>query len=105
MKRKNSGAVLPIVLVTAFVTQIAFYSILGLYNNHMQTYTLLINHYKTQTLFAISESYLADNGYQSTIRFNIGSVQVSEQEDETFILTSYLKSGYTETKIISNKQP
>lgn len=82
------------------LTQLLFFSFFSIHENQMQTYILLKHHYQSQTLMAIAESNLLENEKASVITFNIGKVQIEKVEKNTYILTSQLLNGYSETQII-----
>lgn len=71
-----------------------------IYENQMETYILLSQHYQAQTLLSITESELSENDHAKLIAFNIGRVQIEKISDKSYLLTCHLPSGYTEIKTI-----
>lgn len=105
MKKNNKGAILPFVLVVLFLSQLTLFSIIEIYQNQMETYSLLKNHYQTQTLLGISEKIVAEHDFPSRINFNNGEVTVRKINDNDLQLTCRLMNGYHENRIIIVKNP
>lgn len=101
MLKNERGAVLPFVLLTMLVTQLLFFSFLTIYENQMQTYILLKNHYQSQTLLGLTESQLNEGFSLSKITFNIGEVRIQRLGEKNYQLTSHLKNGYSETQVVN----
>lgn len=90
--------------MTMMLTQLLFFSFSNIYENQMQTYILLKNHYQSQTLLGMTERNVYENKEISAITFNIGEVWIEKSAENTYILTSQLRNGYSETRIIIMKQ-
>lgn len=101
---KQKGAVLPIVLVSIFLFQISFFGAFRIYQNKMNTYQVLINHYQSQTLLMSTEKVLKEEYHllgknpPQRIIYNIGKVEVTKKKMEKYELTSILYNGFIETK-------
>lgn len=100
MLKNERGAVLPFVLLTMLVTQLLFFSFLTIYENQMQTYILLKNHYQSQALLGLTERQLNEDASLSKITFNIGEVKIQRLGEKNYQITSQLENGYSETQVV-----
>lgn len=98
--KHKGGFVLPIVLVTIIITQIIVFSIIRIYENQMESYVLLIDHYQSQTLLTLSEAHLKKLPQTNYIQYNLGQVEVTKSDKTSLELTSTLNSGYQESKMV-----
>ena len=100
-RRYKGGFVLPIVLVTLIITQIVVFSMIRIYENQMESYLLLIDHYQAQTLLSLSEAHLKELPQTKQIQYNLGQVEVTKSDKTSIELTSTLNSGYQESKMVT----
>ena len=100
MLKNKRGAVLPFVLVAVFITQFMFLSFSKVYENQMQTYILLENHYQSQTILRMAEISVAGDWKNSLVTFNIGVVRIEKVQEKKYNLTSRLTNGYGESRVI-----
>ena len=104
--KKQGGAVLPIVLISIFLLQISFYGAFRIYENKMNTYGVLVNHYQVQTILSDAETVLTVQYVEigkhapSSIYYNIGTVTILKKNVDTYELKSTLSNGYSEKKDI-----
>lgn len=100
LKKANKGAVLPVILLVVVLTQLTFYSVTTIYHAQMELNLLLIKHYQSQTLIALSENHFGTLQGEGIIYYNIGTVKMTPLSNNRLKLTSELSSGYQEEKII-----
>lgn len=101
-RRKEKGAVLPIVLAALLLLNIVFLGTHRIYRNQMNNYYTLTFHYQSQTLLALTEKALQEEYAGKTpphkMIYNIGTVQIDQKAEGSSVLTSLLPNGFTEQK-------
>ena len=78
-----------------------FLSFSKVYENQMQTYILLENHYQSQTILKMAEISVAGEWENIVITFNIGEVRIKKVNDKKYNLTSWLTNGYSESRVVN----